>query len=247
SKPLSDRVAIVTGASSGIGAAIAQALATAGARVAMAARREDKLRELEKKISDEGGVAISVKTDVLDRKQVQELVQQTEMALGPADILVNAAGVMYYTLMKNLHQDEWDRTIDINCKGVTNCIASVLDGMVKRECGHIINISSDAGRKGFAGLAVYSGTKFFVEGLSQAMRSELADTGVKITCIQPGDVLTPLFGLSTDKEAIEKYNMSEKHKCLEPIDIARAVVFAASTPEYVAVNEVMVQPRDAPL
>ncbi|KAL8598680.1 hypothetical protein ACOMHN_033245 [Nucella lapillus] len=247
SKPLSDRVAIVTGASSGIGAAIAITLASSGARVAMAARREDKLRELEKRISDEGGVAISVKTDILDRQQVHDMVQQTEMALGPVDILVNSAGVMYYTLMKNLHQDEWDRTIDVNCKGMTNCIAGVLDGMVKRESGHIINISSDAGRKGFPGLAVYSGSKFFVEGTSQAMRSELADVGVKVTCIQPGDVKTPLHNISTDREAMEKYDMSEKHKCLEPYDIARAVIYAASVPEYVAVNEILVEPRDAPM
>ncbi|XP_076468299.1 uncharacterized protein LOC143299079 isoform X1 [Babylonia areolata] len=247
SKPLSDRVAIVTGASSGIGSAIAVCLASSGARVAMAARREDKLHELEKRISDEGGVAISVKTDILDRQQVFEMVQQTEMALGPVDILVNCAGVMYYTLMKNIHQDEWDKTIDVNCKGVTNCIAAVLDGMVKRESGHIINISSDAGRRSFPGLAVYSGSKFFVEGLSQAMRQELAETGVKVTSIQPGDVKTPLVGFSTDREAIEKYDFSEKHKCLEPHDIAQAVLYAASAPEYVAVNEVLVEPRDAPV
>lgn len=247
SKPLSERVAIVTGASSGIGAAISVALAAAGARVAMAARREDQLRELEKRISDDGGVAISVKTDVLDRKQVEDLVKQTQMALGEVDILVNSAGVMYYTLMENVHQDEWDRIIDVNCKGVTNCVAAVIAGMVKRESGHIINISSDAGRKGFPGLAVYSGSKFFVEGLSQAMRSELADKGVKVTSIQPGDTSTPIFGFSTDREAVERYDINQKHPCLDPTDVARAVVYAASVPDYVAVNEILVQPRDSPL
>ncbi|XP_046369445.2 glycine betaine reductase ATRR-like isoform X1 [Haliotis rufescens] len=241
---LDGKVAIVTGASSGIGSAIALALAHEGAKVAMAARREDKLREVEKSMAEFGGVAISVKTDVTKRSEVAELVKHTEMTLGPVDILVNNAGIMYYTLMTNLHFDEWDKQVDLNCKGVTNCIGSVLDGMVKRKKGHIINISSDAGRKGFPGLAVYSGTKFFVEGMSQALRHEVKGLGVKVTCIQPGDVKTELQGHTTDAEAKSQFDMSESGKVLEAEDVARAVVFAASQPEYVGINEILVECRE---
>ncbi|XP_014785962.1 uncharacterized protein LOC106880497 [Octopus bimaculoides] len=142
------KVVIVTGTSSGIGCAIAEAFVKAGANVAMAAHREDKLQELCKKFSENAqGQVIAIKTDVTDKQQVKELVRRTECSLGPVGILVNCAGIGYYTLMKNLKEDEWDRTIDTNCKGVTNCIGVVLDGMIKKKSGHIVNISSDAGKK----------------------------------------------------------------------------------------------------
>ncbi|CAH1778393.1 unnamed protein product [Owenia fusiformis] len=175
------------------------------------------------------------------------MVRHTETTLGPVDIIVNNAGVMYYTLMKNLHENEWEKQIDINCKGVVNCIGAVVDGMVSRQSGHIVNMSSNAGRRGFAGLAVYSGTKFFVEGLSQGMRQELASYGVKVTCIQPGDVQTELLEHSTDKEAQGQYDGSGNNKILEPTDIAKAVVFAVTQPEYSAINEILIEPRAAPI
>ncbi|XP_013419834.1 uncharacterized protein LOC106180401 [Lingula anatina] len=246
-KPLAGKVAIVTGASSGIGAAIARHLAGAGAAVAVAARRVDKLKELQEKIGEEGGVAITVKCDVTVREEVKELVQHAECTLGPVDILVNNAGVMYYTLMKNLHEEEWERQIDLNCKGVTNCIGAVLSGMLERKAGHIVNMSSDAGRKGFPGLAVYSGTKFFIEGMSQALRQEVCDAGVRVTCVQPGDVRTELLGHTTDTEAKEQFDGSSSHKILEPEDIGRAVLYAVSQPEYVGVNEILIEPRAAPV
>lgn len=244
-KALENKVAIVTGASSGIGKAIAVALAEAGAKVAMAARRVEMLQEVESTISAAGGVSISVKTDVTNRAEVKELVKHTEMTLGPVDILVNNAGIMYYTMMKNLLEEEWERQIDVNVKGVTHCIGAVLDGMLKRGKGHIVNMSSDAGRRGFAGLAVYSGTKFYVEGLSQGMRHELSGSGVRVTCIQPGDVKTELIGHTTDLEAKEKFDGSQSCKILEPTDIANAVVYAVSQPEYVAVNEILIEPRES--
>ncbi|KAH9494553.1 hypothetical protein Btru_019837 [Bulinus truncatus] len=245
--PLAGQVAIVTGASNGIGKAIALALAASGAKVSLAARTEQALSDVVKTIKDEGGEAIAVKTDVTDRAQVKALVKQTESTLGPVDILVNNAGVMYYTLMKNLHEDEWERQIDVNCKGVTNGIGAVLDGMVKRGKGHIVNMSSDAGRKGFPGIAVYSGTKFFVEGLSQALRHEVAPHGVKVTCIQPGDVKTSLPAMATDTEARMLYDGSSKVQILEPNDVARAVVYVVSQPRQVAINEILIEPREAPV
>ncbi|KAL4230934.1 hypothetical protein ACF0H5_011308 [Mactra antiquata] len=246
-KQLQGKVAIVTGASSGIGKNIAIALAEAGAKVAMAARRIDRLQEVETLISQNDGVSISVKTDVTIRKEVEDLVKHTEVTLGPVDILVNNAGVMYYTLMKNLHLQEWDTTIDVNVKGATNCIGAVLDGMLKRGQGHIVNMSSDAGRKGFAGLAVYSGTKFYIEGLSQGLRQEVCGSGVRVTCIQPGDVKTELLAHTSDQEAKEQFDGSSSHKILEPVDIANAVVYAVTQPQHVGVNEILIEPREAPI
>lgn len=248
STSLHGKVAIVTGASSGIGAAIAEALIKAGANVALAARRIDKLKDLCKKLEEDGsGLAIAVKTDVTNKEDVKELVRHTECSLGSIDVLVNSAGVMYYTLMKNLKENEWEQMIDINCKGVVNCIGAVLDGMIKKGSGHIVNISSDAGRQGFAGLAVYSGSKFFVEGLSQALRQEVVSSGIKVTCLQPGDVKTELIGHTTDQEAKEMYDGSSKVKILEPDDVARACVYALSQPAYVAINEILIEPREAPI
>ncbi|XP_029644000.1 uncharacterized oxidoreductase SSP0419-like [Octopus sinensis] len=242
------KVVIVTGASSGIGCAIAEAFVKAGANVAMAARREDKLQELCKKFSEGAqGQVIAVKTDVIDKQQVKELVRHTECSFGPVDILVNCAGTSYYTLMKNHKEDEWDSMIDTNCKGVTNCIGAVLDGMIKKKSGHIVNISSDAGRKGFPGLAVYSGSKFFVEGLSQALRLEVASLGIRVTCLQPGDVETEILNHTTDQEAINLYDIHNKIKILEPDDVAQACIYATSQPEYAAVNEILIQPREAPM
>lgn len=246
-KRLSGKVAIVTGASSGIGEAIAKGLASEGAKVALAARRIERLEDLKKQIEGEGGIAVCIKTDVTNREEVKELVRHTESVLGPIDILVNNAGVMYYTMMKNLKEDQWERQIDLNCKGLTNCIGGVLDGMLERNSGHIVNLSSDAGRKGFPGLAVYSGTKFYVEGLSQALRQEVSGEGIRVTCIQPGDVKTELLSHTTDTEAKAAYDGSSNCKILEPSDIANAVIYATTQPDYVGVNEILIEPREAPV
>ncbi|KAK3100605.1 hypothetical protein FSP39_022476 [Pinctada imbricata] len=213
---LEGKVAIVTGASSGIGKAIATALALEGAKVAMAARRLERLQEHQKQIEAQGGVVTCIKTDVTNRNEVKELVRQTESILGPVDILVNNAGIMYYTMMKNCREDEWDKQIDLNVKG-------------------------------FPGLVVYSGTKFYVEGLSQALRQEVCGLGIRVTNLQPGDVRTELFIHTTDKEAQDAYDGSQKCKILEPEDIANAVLYAVTQPEYVGVHEILIEPREAPL
>ncbi len=240
---------MVTGASSGIGAAVARALAHEGAHVALAARRPDALREVQAGLDQQGGAAKSlvVPTDITDRRQVESLIARTEQELGPVDILANCAGVMFYTLMKNLYEDDWERTVDVNCKGALNCIGAVLPGMISRGRGHIVTISSDAGRKVFPGLAVYSASKFFVEALSQGLRLETAGTGVKVTTIQPGNVATDLLSLSKDAEALEMYGQPGGARVLDPEDVAASVVHALRQPEHVAVNEVLVEPRDEPV
>ncbi len=243
---LRGRVVVVTGASSGIGAAVARALAGEGAKVALAARREGALREVLAGLPDGAGGLIQP-TDVTDRDQVKALVARAEDGLGPVDAFVNCAGVMYFTLMKNVREEEWDRTVEVNCKGALNCVGAVLPGMLERGRGHIVTISSDAGRKVFPGVAVYSASKFFVESLSQGLRLETAGTGVKVTTIQPGNVATDLLDLSGDGEALEEYGQPTGARVLDPEDVATSVVYALSQPDHVAVNEVLVEPRDEPV
>jgi NADP-dependent 3-hydroxy acid dehydrogenase YdfG len=243
---LRNRVAVVTGASSGIGAAVARALNTGGARVALAARREEALIEVQAGLEDGQG-SIVVPTDVTDGEQVRSLVRRAGEELGPVEILVNCAGVMYYTKMKNVREEEWNRTIEVNCKGATNCVGAVLPGMLQRRKGHIVTISSDAGRKVFPGLAVYSASKFFVEALSQGLRLETAGKGLKVTTIQPGNVATELHSMSTDEEALQEYAQPGGTRVLDAEDVAASVVHALSQPEHVAVNEILVEPRDEPV
>lgn len=248
--PLAGKVAVVTGASSGIGRAIVVALVKAGCHVAMGARRISQLEETQKEVAaacpGSGAKTVIVRTDVTKRAEVTGLIRGAELSLGPVDILVNCAGVMYFTMMKNVLFDQWETQVDVNCKGVMYSIGSVLPSMLARGSGHIVNITSDAGRKAFAGLAVYSGSKFFVEGMSQALRTETASTGVRVTCIQPGNVETPLLSLSTDPEGLKEYGTPSGAKVLEPADIGRAVVYAATQPEWCAVNEILVEPREEP-
>jgi NADP-dependent 3-hydroxy acid dehydrogenase YdfG len=245
---LLNSVAVVTGASSGIGTAVARALNAEGSRVALAARREEALLEIQAGLDSVGGQeSIVAPTDVTDREQVRSLVARAEEELGPVEILVNCAGVMYYTLMKNVREEEWERTVEVNCKGALNCVGAVLPGMLERERGHIVTISSDAGRKVFPGLAVYSASKFFVEALSQGLRLETAGTGLKVTTLQPGNVATDLISMSRDEEALEEYGQPGESRVLDPEDVAASVVHALVQPEHVAVNEILVEPRDEPV
>ena len=224
---------------------MAGTLARGGADVSIAARRLDALREVQAGLV-EGSRSIAVAADVTDREEVRELVARTERELGPVDILVNCAGVMYYTRMQNLREEEWERTVEVNCKGALNCVGAVLPGMLSRGRGHIVTISSDAGRKVYAGLAVYSASKFFVEALSQGLRLETAGTGVRVTTVQPGNVDTGLVDLTTDGEALRLYGEPTGARVLDPEDVAASVVYALSQPDHVGVNEILVQPRDEP-
>ena len=235
------------GASSGIGAATATALAREGCHVALAARRIDALEDLKKRIVVREGKVFCQKTDVTDREQVQALVTATEKKLGPIDIFISVSGVMYFTMMKNVQTEEWDRTVDVNCKGLLNCLSSTVPSMLSRGKGHIVAISSDAGRKVFPGLGVYSASKFFVEATLQALRLETAGTGLRVSSFQPGNVATDLLGMSTDQEALKKFGEPSGAKVLDPEDVANAIVYALKQPEHVAVNEILIEPRDEPI
>ena len=253
-KRLEGRVAVVTGASSGIGEAIAEALAAEGAAVALAARRAEKLADAVARIEAAGGRAVAVATDVTKRDDVKRLVATAEEALGPVDIMVNNAGCMYFTMMRNVHEDEWERTVDVNIKGVLNGVGAVLPGMLERGRGHIITTSSDAGRRVFPALAVYCASKHFVEVMSEGLRREVVGTGIKVTTIQPGDVgSTELVMKNSDAEAAEKMGVQigkpvgegfSDMQLLHVRDVANAVVYAATAPPHVAINEVLIEPRD---
>lgn len=245
--PLSGRVAIVTGASSGIGAAVASALAREGCHLALGARRVDELENLKRKLVTRDGRVIVRKTDVTSAEEVKALVTATESELGPVDILVSCAGVMYFTMMHNNHTDDWDRTVDVNCKGLLHCLAPIVPGMLARGSGHVVAISSDAGRKVFPGLGVYSASKFFVEATLQSLRLETAGKGLRVTSVQPGNVATDLLGLSKDEEALKKYGEPSGAKVLDPEDVAASIVYALKQPAYVAVNEILIEPRDEPI
>ncbi|CAK7214553.1 putative NRPS-like protein biosynthetic cluster [Sporothrix bragantina] len=262
--PLAGRTAVVVGASSGIGAAIATALANDGANVALGARRIGELKTLQASLEAQfaGIKVVSRATDVTSSEQVQELIKAATNELGPIDILVVCAGVMYFTMMSSVRADEWDRTVDVNCKGLLHCLAATVPGMLQRakptplgageaytpgRSPHIVCISSDAGRKVFPGLGVYSGSKFFVEAVLQSLRLETAGTGLRVTSVQPGNTATELLSMSTDPEAMEKYGTPTGAQVLEPADVASAVVYALRQPAHVAVNEVMIEPRDEPI
>ncbi|TAQ85771.1 hypothetical protein B7494_g5917 [Chlorociboria aeruginascens] len=245
--PLSGKVAVITGASSGIGAAVAAALAREGAHVALAARRLDALETVKNNLVIHGGKVIIHQTDVTSGKQVQSLMLATKDQLGPIDILVSCAGVMYYTLMANVQTEEWERTVDVNCKGLLHCLSSTIPTMLARGSGHIVAISSDAGRKVFPGLGVYSASKFFVEATLQSLRLEVVGSGLRVTSVQPGNTATGLLGISTDAEALKKYGEPTGAKVLHPEDVANAIVYALKQPEHVAVNEVLIEPRDEPI
>ncbi|KAL4780108.1 hypothetical protein BJX76DRAFT_361166 [Aspergillus varians] len=245
--PLSGKVAVITGASSGIGAAVATALAREGAHVALGARRLDALESLKAKISGGDNKVVIHKTDVTDKTQVESLVKAATDELGQVDILVACAGVMYFTMMANTQTDEWERTVDVNCKGILNSLSSTVPGMLARGRGHIVAISSDAGRKVFPGLGVYSASKFFVEATLQALRLETAGQGLRVTSVQPGNTATDLLGMSTDAEAIKKFGEPSGAEILNPSDVANAIVYALRQPDHVAMNEILIEPRDEPI
>ncbi|CAN9145594.1 unnamed protein product [Alternaria alternata] len=245
--PLFGKVAVVMGASSGIGAATATALAREGCHVALAARRIDALEDLKKRLVIREGKVITQKTDVTDKSQVEALVAAAESQLGPVDIFVNVSGVMYFTMMANTYTDQWNQTVDVNCKGLLNVISSIVPSMLKRGKGHLLAISSDAGRKVFPGLGVYSASKFFVEATLQSLRLETAGTGLRVTAVQPGNVATDLLGMSTDQEALKKFGEPSGAKVLDPENVAECIVYALKQPEHVSVNEVLIEPRDEPI
>jgi NADP-dependent 3-hydroxy acid dehydrogenase YdfG len=243
-KLLENQIAIVTGASSGIGEATALALSEAGAKVTLAARRKDRLGNLKKKIEDLGGEALLIQIDASVREQVEAMVAQTKKKWGRVDILVNNAGVMLLSFMDKLKVAEWERMIDLNLKGVLYGIAAVLPIMREQRSGHIVNISSDADRKVFHGSAVYSATKAAVTWLSEGLRFELAleKMPIRVTSISSGAVATELAKHITDKDIFEVFRTHPPIEFMQAADVAAAVLFAVTQPPHVDINNILVRP-----
>ena len=242
-QPLAGHSAIVTGASSGIGEATARYLADAGASVALAARRVERLEDLQDDIESSGGTAIVVETDVTDRDQVQALADETQSEFGGIDILINNAGLMPLSYMKNLHEEEWERMVDVNLKGVLYNIGAVLPVMTEQESGHIVNISSVAGRRVMPGGAVYSATKFGVRALSEGMRNELGPQGIRVISVEPGAVDTELPETITDEELMDDMEgLMSGFEILESEDIAQKILEAVASPQRVDVEEIVIMP-----
>jgi NADP-dependent 3-hydroxy acid dehydrogenase YdfG len=238
-----NKVVIVTGASSGIGEATALHLAERGARVVLAARRTDRLDKLVAHIRSEGGQAIAVATDVSRRQDLEKLAAAAIEAFGRIDVLVNNAGVMPLSPIDKLKVDEWDRTIDVNIKGVLYGIAAVLPQMKAQGGGHVINIASIAGIKVFTPIGtVYSATKHAVRAISEGLRIEAAPFGIRVTTVSPGAVESELRFGSTDPDATAGLKAFYEANQIPADAVARAVVYAVEQPANVGISEVLVRP-----
>lgn len=225
-------VAIVTGASSGIGKAVAIALAEANFSVGLVARRIDKLTELEKQINETtDGKALAIQTDVSEREEVEAMVRQVEDTFGPIDVYVNNAGVMFDAKVTNKQVHNWEKMIDVNIKGVLYGLNAVIDSMIERREGHIFNIASVSGFEVTKNSTVYSATKFAVRAISIGLEKELARTGVRVTNISPGMV---------DTDLVTRGNIDRQ--ILSPNDIAESVLYAWRQPKHLNVNELTIRP-----
>jgi NADP-dependent 3-hydroxy acid dehydrogenase YdfG len=239
---LSGRVVAITGASSGIGEATALACVEAGASVALAARRADRIDALAQRINDDGGLAIAVPTDVADERQARAFVEQTYERLGRLDALVNNAGVMLLGPVTGADTAEWRRMIDANLYGVLYCSHAALPLMQQQGSGHIVNVSSVAGRIASAGSAVYNMTKWGVNGFSEGLRQEALHATVRVSIVEPGAVGTELLSHNNDAVQAMAAKLFEGVKPLEASDIADAIVYALGQPEHVAINELLIRP-----
>lgn len=240
---LKDKVAIVTGASSGIGYATSLALAKAGAKVAIGARRTENLKKLEDEIKNIGGQVFSKKLDVTKKSECDSFVADVLAKWGTVDILVNNAGLMPLSFVKRLKIDEWDRMVDVNIKGVLYCTAAVVTPMLEKKSGHIVNISSVAGRIVFPAGSVYCATKHAITAFSEGLRQELSvRSNIRVTCIEPGVVSTELTNTITDESLQSFVENAKKMEALKAEDIANAILYAVDSPSHVSINEVLIRP-----
>lgn len=243
---IKDKVVVITGASSGIGAASAQVLAAKGAKVVLGARRTDRLDQLVTNIIQSGGQAWTQQTDVTKKDQVQALVDFAIKKCGQIDVIFNNAGLMPLSELNLLKTDEWDRMIDVNIKGVLYGIAAALPRMRQQGHGQIIATDSVAGHTVHPTTAVYAGTKFAVRTIMEGLRQEEGKNNIRSTIISPGAVETELFSTITDKQTREKIYQNERSYGLKDIDIANAVAYAIDQPETVSINEILLRPTTQP-
>ena len=242
---LKDKVAIITGASSGIGEASALKLAKEGVKVVLTARSEDKLKKLAKKIEKENGTALVVTADVTKSEEFKNVITQAKKEFGTVNILVNNAGLMPLSYVEKLKTDEWNTMIDVNIKGVLNGVEAVLPTLIENKGGHIINISSTAAYKYFPGGAVYCATKAAVQMFSEGLRKEIsAKHGINVTSIEPGAVDTALFETITDEDIKEELKDMQKMTALQAEDIANAIFYSVNQPSRANINNIHILPSE---
>jgi NADP-dependent 3-hydroxy acid dehydrogenase YdfG len=245
---LDGKVAVITGASSGIGEATAEALAAERASVVVAARREDRLEDLVGQINGkDGGRALAVTCDVTDEQQAHDLIKKAKDEFGRVDILVNNAGVMQLSKVQRGLSDEWRTMFEVNVLGLLYATDAAIEVMKEQGSGHLVNISSLASRGTRPGLGVYSGTKMAVNGISESLRQELLEDNIRVTMVEPGAVETELPDHITDEEAQEGLSaMLEQLDPLQAEDIANAIVYVVTQPERVSINELLIRPSQQP-
>ncbi len=232
---------VITGASSGIGAATAKELAKQGAAVVLGARRKERLDALVKEIEKDGGKAVAVACDVTKREDVAALLAAGVNTFGKVDVLVNNAGIMPLSPMSALRVEEWDETIDVNVKGVLYGIAAALPVFEKQGSGHFINVSSVAGIRTFPSAAVYCGSKWAVGAITDALRQEVAAKNIRTTVILPGAISTELGNSIHHRETADAM-AGFLTIAVPPQCIAEAIAFAIGQPPNVGVHEIVVRP-----
>ena len=245
---LDGTVALVTGASSGIGAAAAKSLAGHGAAVALAARRGDRLHAVAHEIREAGGNALEIEADITDEQQATETVERTVAELGRLDTLVNNAGVMLLGPGVTAPLSEWQRMVDLNVLGLLYCAHAALPHLISaaenapRQVADMVNISSVAGRHARLGSSVYALTKFGVGAFSESMRQELAKRHVRVSLVEPGATSTEL--LSHNRQEIIDAVRGQNAIRMDSEDIADAISYIVTRPRHVAVNEILIRPTE---
>jgi len=242
SNNIEGKVVVITGASSGLGEAAARHLSSLGATVVLGARRADRIQALANELIARGGQAFAVATDVTQFDQVQRLVDIAVQTYGRIDVIINNAGLMPQSPLDRRKVEDWNRTIDVNIKGVLYGIGAVLPHMQKQRFGHIINVSSVAGHKVRAGGAVYAATKHAVRVISEGLREEVKPYDIRTTLISPGAVDTELTDSITEPDVAENMKKFYAQVALPADSFARAVAFAISQPAEVDINEILYRP-----
>jgi len=242
---LQGKVALVTGASSGIGEATALALARAGARVAIAARRRDRLDGVARRIADLRSESLVLEADVARPEQADSIVARTVEKFGRLDVLVNNAGLMLLSPIDRARVEDWRRMLDLNLLGLMTATRAALPHMRRQKDGHVVNISSTAGRVANPDASVYAATKFGVGAFSEALRREVYKDNIRVTIIEPGAVATELREHVPDPDTRQRIDTwATSMRQLQSEDVAAAILYAVSQPPHVNVNEILLRPTD---
>lgn len=239
---IKDKVIVITGASSGLGLAAARRLAQQGACLVLGARRIDRLQQLADELNGEGHRAIAVEADVTRLDDVKRLVDSAVQTFGRVDVMVNNAGLMPISALERLKVEDWERTIDVNIKGVLYGIAAALPHMQRQMSGHFVNVASVAGHKIMPNGTVYSASKFAVRALSEGLRQEVKPWNIRTTILSPGAVDTELPASITEADVAKGMQGFYQSTAISADSFARAIIFAIEQPEDMDVNEIVFRP-----